>query len=50
MFRIQVSNFGTILYKFDVPFHIQSKFRAAKHRLHTRNITGNFSEAHFNTP
>jgi len=43
---IQVSNFGTILYTFDVPFHITGpKNHAAKHQLRTQNITSNFSEA-----
>ena len=30
--------------------NLRSKFHAAKHRLHTQNISSNFSEARFNTP
>jgi len=30
--------------------HHRSKFHAAKHRLRTRNISSNFSEARFITP
>jgi len=43
---IQVSIFGTISYKFDVPLHITVRNYAAKHRLSTRKMSWVFAVKH----
>ena len=47
---IQVSNFGTLPYKFEIPFHITVQFSRCETPITTQNITSNFSEAHLILP
>ena len=48
---IQISNFGTIPYKFDIPFHITvQKITLPNTDYAHKNITSNFSQARSTLP
>jgi len=48
---IQINNFGTIAYKFDIPFHITVKKKTLPNTDYAhKNITSNFSQARSTLP